>query len=71
MWSIARIDYEQGKTESPFLNSRGLFELVWAYRMRDLPSFAEIRQESGFVCSADDLVILRPDGTVKTINEAA
>lgn len=62
MWSIARVDCEQG--------SRGLFGLVWVPRMRDLPSFAEIRQESGFVCPTDDLVALRPDGTVKAIDEA-
>ena len=70
MWSIARIDYEKGRTESPSLNACGLFGLVWAHRMRDLPSFAEIRQESGFVGPADDLIILRPDGTVKAIDEA-
>ena len=70
MWSIARIDYEKGKTESPYLNSRGLFGLVWAPRMRDLPSFAEIRQESSFVGPTDDLAMLRPDGMVKTISEA-
>lgn len=70
MWSIARMDYEEGKTQSPYLNSRGMFELVWAPRMRDLPSFAKIRQESGFVGPADDLIMLRPDGTVKAIDEA-
>jgi len=70
MWCIARIDYQEGSTCSPFLNSRGLFGLVWAYLLKDLPSFKELRRISGFVSPTDDLVLLRPDGTVKTVNEA-
>lgn len=70
MWQIARIDYQLGKTESPFLNSLGLFGLIWGYRKRDLPAFEEVRKTSGFVGPNDDLVLIGPDGKVRIIDEA-
>lgn len=70
MWSIARVDYKLGKTESPFLNSLGLFGIVWASRKKDLPAFQEIRQNSGFCCPSDDLVLIGPDGHIRVIDEA-
>jgi len=75
MWCIARVDlpapeYATNPPYSSFLAAPGLFGLVWAARMRDLPSFSEVRRGSGFVRDCDDLVMLRPDGTVKKINES-
>ena len=57
MWCIARID-----------NLNEYFGLVWAYRLRDLPSFDEVRRTSGFVGPNDKLAILRPDGSIKSLD---
>jgi hypothetical protein len=74
MWCIARVDaptIEEMHTSTwagTFLVEPGLFGLVWAPRMRDLPDFNEVRTDSGFCRPQDDLVMLRPDGTVKTVD---
>ena len=77
MWCIARVDsptIEEMKGCSTWagtlLVEPGLFGLVWAPRMRDLPDFNQVRTESGFCRPTDDLVMLRPDGTVKKVDSA-
>lgn len=74
MWCIARVDaptIDEMYTSTwarTFLVEPGLFGLVWAARMRDLPSFEEVRARSGFCRPQDDLVMLRPDRTVKKVD---
>lgn len=46
------------------------YEVVAADRMCDLPSFEEVRETSGFVGPDDDLVMVRPDGSVKAEDSA-
>ena len=70
MWCVARVDYSVGQTGIGYLDSVGLFGLVWACKMKDLPTIAEVRQTNGFVCPDNDLVIIRPDRSVKMIDEA-
>jgi hypothetical protein len=64
MWSISRVDAPER------LSERNLFGLVWAPRMKDLPSFGHLRETSGFVAPHDTLVMERPDGSIKMVDEA-